>query len=456
MYKIGLISDIKQAFLNVGVSGEHRDFLRFLWREGDDETLIVYRFLRVVFGINSSPFLLNGTILHHMKNYLMNWKELVEKFLRDLYVDDSTVGVSSVEEGVEFYEFSKQSMSEGGFHLRKWFSNSYELMHVTQAKEGVVDEGVADSYTQSLFAERGSSELNSKKVLGVMWNGETDKLVFDFDDMVEEALSLPATKRNLLRIGSKFYDSLGLISPNVIATKVLFQKLCEDKLDWDSEIPPDLAQKWFNYLNELNNVIVSIPRFCFRNMSVAAVTNITLHGFSDSSERAYCAVIYAQVKNNDSYVSNIIASKTKVTPLKRLSIPRLELLACLLLVNLMETVCSALKEVFVIAEKYFWTDSEISLAWIKNSSKEWKSWVEHRVNKIRDLSNKDGWNHVPGSLDPADIPTRDININDFNNNLLRWCGPEFLQTGDLPKIKDNIEINTTREDINIELKPVLH
>ena len=107
MYKIGLISDIRQAFLNVEICKEPQDFLRFIWfNEEDDADLIIYRFLRVMFGVKSSPFLLNGTIECHLKKYLNIYEKLIEKFLRDLYVDDYTTGVNSVEEGVEFYKFA--------------------------------------------------------------------------------------------------------------------------------------------------------------------------------------------------------------------------------------------------------------------------------------------------------------------------------------------------------------
>ena len=125
LYPIGIIADIRQAFLNIAVSEEHRDFLRFLWQENQD--LIIYRFLRVLFGLTSSPFLLNGTVQYHMEPYRTENPELTEKFLRNLYVDDSINGVKSVKEGVEFYKFVKACMRDAAFDMRKWYTNSGEL-----------------------------------------------------------------------------------------------------------------------------------------------------------------------------------------------------------------------------------------------------------------------------------------------------------------------------------------
>ncbi|CAB4038791.1 Hypothetical predicted protein, partial [Paramuricea clavata] len=88
--KIGVLADIKQAFLNVGIDAQHRDYLRFLWYDlqAEDEQVVIYRFLRVVFGITSSPFLLNGTKRHHLSNYLEKEREIAQRVIDDLYVDD--------------------------------------------------------------------------------------------------------------------------------------------------------------------------------------------------------------------------------------------------------------------------------------------------------------------------------------------------------------------------------
>ena len=449
LYKIGLISDIQQAFLNIGICDEHKDYLRFLWcSKDDDETLIIYRFLRVVFGINSSPFLLNGTIIHHLKKYLHSSKELSETFLRDLYVDDSTTGVNTVQEGVKFFELAKSCMKEAGFNLRKWFSNSEELMSLINLKENTASVGKSDKVLNEEQFER----KDLRKVLGLLWDGESDDLVYNFENIAEEALNLQLTKRNVLRVGARFYDPLGLISPVVVVTKILFQHLCIDKLDWDEELPKEFQSRWLNYVKKLKKISqISVPRYCFLGAS-NVVTSINLHGFSDSSINAYSAVIYAQVETSHGFTSSLITSKTKVAPVKRLSIPRLELLGCLLLATLMQSVCEAFKDVIVVNKKYFWTDSEISLAWIKNSNKEWKLWVENRVNKIRDLSDKNDWFHVPGDINPADIPTREFDLLLFGENNLWWHGPSFLTTGEeLPQQLEQFEI-TAEECITSELK----
>ena len=97
-----MISDIKQAFLNIPIAEEHHDSLHFLWHENfdaDDPEVIILRFTRIVFGLMSSPFLLNSTITSHVSQNIVNKihnVEVLKKLLRDLCVDDSTTSFNSL------------------------------------------------------------------------------------------------------------------------------------------------------------------------------------------------------------------------------------------------------------------------------------------------------------------------------------------------------------------------
>ena len=106
------------------MSNDHKDFLRFLWYNANDLKIVIYRLLRVVFCLTSSPFLLNATIRHHLSKCIQFERNFVEKFLEDLYVDDTTSSAKSIEEGKEFYVKAKKMMAEAGFDLRKWKTNS--------------------------------------------------------------------------------------------------------------------------------------------------------------------------------------------------------------------------------------------------------------------------------------------------------------------------------------------
>ena len=183
-----ILADSKQAFLNVEISKEHRDFLRFLWYENvnseSDAKLIVYRFLRVVFGVTSSPFLLNGTIRHHLFKYLSCHQQFVKRLLEDLYVDDVTSGTKTIEQGKEFYEKAKLVLSEAGFDLRKWVTNDIKLQKFFDSQEN--SETKILNETDITFSEEqfGPTKNNYKKVLGLEWDMQNDEIFFQFEPFI--------------------------------------------------------------------------------------------------------------------------------------------------------------------------------------------------------------------------------------------------------------------------------
>lgn len=135
--KVAVTADIEKAFLNISIAPEHRDCLRFLWVDdplSESPEIQVMRFARVMFGVTSSPFILNATIRHHMNYYSATDPEFVNEVLRSLYVDDYVSGASSEQAAYELCEKVKSRLAEGGFNMRKWMSNSQQLMDMLEEK----------------------------------------------------------------------------------------------------------------------------------------------------------------------------------------------------------------------------------------------------------------------------------------------------------------------------------
>ena len=139
--RTALVGDIEKAFLNVGAAEEDRDVLRFLWVDSLEEKnpgLMLYRFCRVVFGVNASPFLLNATLKYHISQYEAD-PGLVQNLLNSFYVDDLVTGERGVEECLSLYHKSKKCLLEDGFNLRKWISNSPKLLEFICEVEGTLN-----------------------------------------------------------------------------------------------------------------------------------------------------------------------------------------------------------------------------------------------------------------------------------------------------------------------------
>ena len=429
---VGIISDIQQAFLNIEVVDEHRDLLRFLWPTDiydDSSKNMTLRFARVLFGLTSSPFLLNGTIAFHLQKYIANGGDLdvLLKLLRDLYVDDNTTSVDDYFQGTNFYDKAKYYFAQGGFNLRKWVTNDKKLQKYMDGHENGKANNISEACVDevSYAKEELGVDNNYKKVLGINWDIPNDEFVFELKDIASSGLSLPYTKRNILKISATFFDPLGFICPVVLQAKLLFQKLCQMKVDWDNVVARDLRSKWERFLKELLEFrCFRIERFVL-GRSTEKILQVELHGFCDSSEVAYAGVVYAKIVTSSGTYVKLLSGKSKVAPITKISIPRLELLSCLLLARLLTSVKNAL-EVEIHIERYVcWSDAEIALYWLKNVKKEWKPWVENRVNEIRDRVSCEMWRHVPGELNPADLATREGCIKELMCS--HWfTGPEFL------------------------------
>jgi len=184
-----------------------------------------------------------------------------------------------------------------------------------------------------------------------------------------------------------------------------------------------MLSKWQSTLSELEPLSQVKLSLCYFTEKELEPSTIQLHSFSDASRQAYAATVYLRSEWDGMRVQvELVASKTKVAPLKKQSIPRLELLAATILARLMNTVQTSLPSEI---KNFYWTDSTNALCWITNN-KPWKQYVQHRVQEIRQQSPKKR-RYFPGPETPADLPSRGLNGNDLVNCKL-WCnGPEFLR-----------------------------
>lgn len=131
------------------------------------------------------------------------------------------------------------------------------------------------------------------------------------------------TKQTVLKLTAQVYDPLGWISPVLFEMKLLFQKICQTKEDWDGELSLELKQRYEKWITELENVgSVRIAR-CYFSMDESLPSSLQLHGFSDASSYEYAAAMYLRIEQGNNVRSVLITSKTRVAPLGGQTIPRL-------------------------------------------------------------------------------------------------------------------------------------
>ncbi|GFW38105.1 uncharacterized protein TNCV_835441 [Trichonephila clavipes] len=226
-------------------------------------------------------------------------------------------------------------------------------------------------------------------VLGLIWNLKGDCLSCNINCQKNEGKAI--TKRSLLSIANHIFDPIGFTAPVTLKPKLILQEIWKLKLKWDENLPKDIlnqVEKWLEQLPILAGI--KIPR-CL-NLSSNGIKRLTLHVFCDASKKAYAACVFLRVEYEENVFVKLIQAKARVAPLKDISIPRLELLACVLGTRLAASVKNDLNLPDV--RIYYLTDSMTALAWIQRT-RDWGVFVSNRVKEIRNLSDVSSWEHVP-------------------------------------------------------------
>ncbi|GFR23886.1 integrase catalytic domain-containing protein [Trichonephila clavata] len=190
------------------------------------------------------------------------------------------------------------------------------------------------------------------------------------------------------------------------------------------------------YVDDLVTGEDDIPRYALECDS-ANCPECEIDTFSDASIKAYGAVSYVRLKTSNKISVHLLASKSRVAPLKSLTLPRLELMGALLAARLAKEVSRVLNGK-TSTTNYFWTDSTIVLSWIQGPSSRWKVFVANRVKEIRSLTDKDSWHHCPGKDNPSDLLTRGISADSLMNCDKWWNGPSFLHEENTVPVSYNV------------------
>ncbi|UYV74106.1 hypothetical protein LAZ67_11002128 [Cordylochernes scorpioides] len=390
---IGVLADIRKAFQMITVQLQDQDFLRFLWWDQTDPMkLTVFRHKRVVFGLNCSPFILGAVIDHHLNSVQGPAAEIAKTMARSFYMDNLVTSLSSQEEVQQFQNTAVNIMEMAKMDLREWEFN----LPVSNSKE-----------------EKGTTT----KVLGLVWDKVED--VLNCDVSIEKDLSRRLTKRIILSKIQQVFDPLGVYSPIFLPPKLLLQRSWELKIGWDSQLPEDMDREfrtWYSQIGLLSQI--KIPRHIWFDQT----NKNEIHVFCDASKSAYAAVAYMRSEVQGGVHLSLLWSKSRLAPTKRVTIPRLELLACVLGARLVKSISTALTNSCPVT---LWTDSSTVMAWLKRKN-EWNVFVRNRVQEIRDTVNNENWKFVYGKFNPADLPSRGCSIVQFVSTNW-WEGPEWLK-----------------------------
>ena len=421
LHAVAMIADIETMFFQVRVIEKDQPSLRFLWRGPNrDRPPDVYQMQAMIFGAKSSPtsanYCLKKTAIDNKATCI---EEAVSTVLRDFYMDDLLKSLPSEDEAAQLALQLIELLSRGGFRLTKFMSNSRNVLAQLPLKDILGSPGISQPFDLDL------DSLPVERALGVLWNVEQDTL-----EIKVVPKQLAPTKRGILKQTSTIFDPLGLVAPFVLRAKLILQELWRLGFDWDKPISGPLLDAWEAWKAELPLLAtLSVPRCYLSNQPSAQYADAQIHIFADASEVAFGAAAYWRFETRGhSYHCSFIFGKTRLAPIKPLTIPRLELQAAVMAVRMSQTIQ---KELDVMPSQItYWTDSTTVLSYIKSQGTRFHTFVANRVAEIKEVSDPEAWRHVPGRLNVADDCSRGLSAQDLLRDS-RWInGPDFLSRGE--------------------------
>ena len=411
---VAITADIQHMFHCFLVKEDHRNFLRFLWYRGHDldNDIVEYRMRVHVFGNSPSPAVavygLRRAAREEEGQFGSDAKRLIE---REFYVDDALKSFPTEEEAISVLKRAQEMLAVSNLRLHKVASNRQAVIDAFSP-----EDRAKDIQDRNLF----SNDLPLQRTLGVSWNIAAD--VFMFQVAAERK---PFTRRGVLSAVNSIYDPLGFLTPVTIQGRLLLRQLSTQAEDWDSPLPKGMEAEWDRWRNSLQDLQELKISRAYTSIPTTNAKIRELCVFADASVKAVAAVAYLKVTDDDGHAEvGFVFGKAKLAPQPDLSIPRLELCAAVLAVEMADMIVEEMDLKFDSIKYY--TDSRVVLGYIHNRSRRFYVYVNNRVQRICQSSTPEQWQYVPTDHNPADHGSRSTPASLLGSTT--WLtGPAFLQ-----------------------------
>ncbi|XP_041451926.1 uncharacterized protein LOC121405330 [Drosophila obscura] len=442
-FSIALTGDIGKMYRCVRVSMPDTMLQCILWRDSVDDDIKIFKLNTVTYGTKPASFLAIRAMHQLAMDESSSYPLGSETILQDFYVDDMISGGNSVEEVLDIMRQTTELLACGNFQLRKWCSNSPDVLRE-------VPEAERESF---LKLDDGSDVT---KALGLIWEPQRDKFLFTFAPQIGVGKH---TKRSVLSTIARCYDPMGLIGPTLTRAKIIMQRMWRDKLHWDESLPQPLESAWTEFCKDFATVgNATFPRYILQPKA-----RFELHAFCDASLQAYGACIYARSFRDTADEVHLLCSKARVAPLKTLTVPKLELCAAFLLANLLREIRKI--DTFD-CPIHCWSDSTVVLSWLREEPSKFNVFVSNKISAIQQLTRGMDWRYVPTEMNPADILSKGAAPQELLQSRLWMNGPSFLQGErsnwpercspelSLPEIRHRVLLSSERVDISLSFKHI--
>ncbi|XP_065094088.1 uncharacterized protein LOC135714635 [Ochlerotatus camptorhynchus] len=416
--QVAVSTDVKEMFLQMLIREQDRSALLFPYRDSPELPMSIMVSDVAIFGAACSPA--HSQYIKNLNASDQEWElpRGAAAVTKRHYVDDYVDSFNTAEEAYEVAKEVIEVHRRAGFHIRNWMSSDKSVL-----------EKLGEPNREPSKIMLPDKEVGYERVLGMVWLQEEDVFAFSlqFCERIRTLVEAPAipTKREMLRVVVSMYDPLGLVASFVVHGKILIQDVWRTDTEWDGKVPEVIVKRWMEWLVVLKEMDgLRIPRCYFLEYDADSFKSLELHIFVDASAQAFAAVGYFRIVDKGHIRVALVSSKTKVAPLRGLSIPRLELMTALLGARLRRTIDR--NHTLKIHKTFFWSDSSTVCSWIKSDVRRYRQFVAFRVDEILSLSSVDEWRWISTKVNVADEATKWGKGPSCNVDSRWFQGPEFL------------------------------
>ncbi|XP_043198573.1 uncharacterized protein LOC122368576 isoform X1 [Amphibalanus amphitrite] len=442
---VGVVGDVKKMYHSVKIPLLDQHTHRFLWRDLEEREPDTYVMTSVSFGDRPAGAIATLAMRKTAEQGQAQFPGAARVVIENTYMDDVIFSTASRDEATVITQDVEKMLKTGGFHMKRWVMSGEKPDQERDLTDKVL--GVSWKPEQDMFCFQTQLNFNQKKkgvkVAEPLAPGETSDAVPD-----------PLTKRMVLSQVNGIYDPLGLAAPFTVKTKIMMKRMWMDEmkeLNWDDPIPAARREEWVELLSEFHGMReVEFHRSIKPPLAVGKPTLIV---FCDGSNEAYGACAYARWELSDgNFEARLIVAKTRVSPVKKLTIVRIELSGAVLAARLATFLKRELQLEF--GATFFLTDSEIVRAMIQKESYGFATFAAVRVGEIQHTTDPTQWYWVEGNLNGADCLTRGKHPTELGGDSEWQAGPEFLKLpiSDWPLKMDRISSCELPERLAVVMK----
>ncbi|XP_059058258.1 uncharacterized protein LOC131851732 [Achroia grisella] len=304
MYMFVFSTDIIKMFRKILVNPDQRSLLRILWRDDRSTPLVCLQLKTVTYGTKCAPYLACRTLKDLAERFKDTYPQAAQCIQENCYMDDIISGGDDIESVKNLCDEIIALLGNGGFQLHKWSSNNKQILQYVTRDTDMPSY----DFSPECFV----------KTLGLKWSPIKDCLTVS----IPSQETTRNTKRTVLSRIAQIFDPLGLLAPVIINAKILMRSLWSTGLEWDSLLPSEIESKWIDFIENIQSLNeLKIPRYYFSDIPL----EIMLLGYGDASSQAYGACVYLRATySNRKPTCTLVMAKTKVAPIKTLTVARLE------------------------------------------------------------------------------------------------------------------------------------